>query len=407
MPYRSERIVITATGVISSLGAGRDEHVQKLRLAQPELRYPLILQTNHAHDFLLGEVAATNAELAARLPFLDKQARITRTALLSLCAFQDLLAQIDLNFLRSFGGRLSLVNASTVGGMSEVENIYHELIDLNYEGADTEWIELLDCAESTEQLATSFQLKPAMATISTACSSSANAILVAARRLRTGMADIAIAGGGDALSRFTLNGFHSLKNMDPAACRPFDGQRNGLNLGEGAAYLVLEREQDALRRGARIEAVLSGWCNANDAYHPTAPSPDGAGALRTMQSALNHAGLTASDIGYINAHGTATINNDAAEGKAINTLWGGRPPKFSSTKAFTGHTLAAAGALEALFSIWAMQEGFAPANLNWSVPMEECPVQPVLQTEPLQARHVMSNSFGFGGNNVSLVFSRA
>jgi 3-oxoacyl-[acyl-carrier-protein] synthase-1 len=231
-------------------------------------------------------------------------------------------------------------------------------------------------------------------------------MIVGARMLLHGLADFAIAGGGDALSRFTLNGFHSLKNVDRAPCRPFDASRNGLNLGEGAGYVLLEREQDALARGASIVAVLSGWSNANDAYHPTAPSPDGSGALRTMRGSLEKAGLSPADIAYVNAHGTATLNNDVAEAKSIEILWDGAPPPYSSTKPFTGHTLAAAGAVEAIISIGAMEHGIVPPNLNWSEPMEEVGITPARGHEQAAMNHVMSNSFGFGGNNVSLIFSR-
>ncbi|MBS1630364.1 MAG: beta-ketoacyl-[acyl-carrier-protein] synthase family protein [Bacteroidetes bacterium] len=405
MQYSSDRIVVTATGIITSLGRGKNAQIARLRQALPALRHPRILQTKHAAEFVLGEVDAQNETLARSLPFPCPQ-KLTRTALLTLCALQDLIQLTPEHFLSGLNKKLAFINASTVGGMSEVENHYHKLADPAFSGSETEWIELLDCAESTEYAAAYFGLNPQKATISTACSSSANALLVAARMLKLGLCDAAIAGGGDALSRYTLNGFHSLKNMDHDACRPFDGNRNGLNLGEGAAYLLMERESDAVRRQAPIEAVFSGWCNANDAYHPTAPSPDGSGALRTMKGALHHAGLHPQDIGYINAHGTATRNNDAAEGKAIDTLWQGRPPAFSSTKAFTGHTLAAAGAVEALFSIWAMQEGFIPPNLNWAQTMEESSILPATTPDLLDAAHVMSNSFGFGGNNVSLIFSR-
>lgn len=404
MQQSPDRIVVTATGIISSLGSGRKTHLESLRTGLPALRHPHILQTRHSAEFVLGEVNANNESLAASLPFPTPQ-RLTRTALLTLCALQDLLLLTPEHFLKNLNERLAFINASTVGGMSEVENQYHKLADPDFLGAETEWIELLDCAESTEFSAAYFGLNPQKATISTACSSSANSILVAARMLRMGLCDAAIAGGGDALSRFTLNGFHSLKNMDHEACKPFDGNRNGLNLGEGAAYLLLERESDAMRRNATIEAVLSGWCNTNDAYHPTAPSPDGSGALRTMKGALSHASLSPNDIGYINAHGTATLNNDVAEARAIADLWQGNPPNFSSTKAFTGHTLAAAGAIEALFSIWAMQDGFVPPNLNWSMPMDEVSIRPTTSAAPLDTKHVMSNSFGFGGNNVSLIFS--
>ncbi len=406
LPFNDARIVVTATGIITALGTGREAHVTKLRAGHSVLRHPKILQTKHAAEFVVAEAGFDNAALMQRLG-LDKDAHgYTRTALLSMCAMQDLLAHTDVARLQSAGGRLAFVNANTVGGMTEVESLYPGFLKANPDAEESRWINSLDCAESTEQVARHFGLKPCMATVSTACSSSANAMIVAARMLRHGLADIAIAGGGDALCRFTLNGFNSLKNVDRQPCRPFDGTRNGLNLGEGAAYVVLERESDARARGAHIEAALSGWCNANDAYHPTAPSPDGSGALRTMRGALAMAALQPADIQYINAHGTATLNNDIAEGKAIENLWNGQPPAFSSTKPFTGHTLAGAGAVEAIISILALREGFTPPNLNWSIPMEELNIHPATAADNADIRHVMSNSFGFGGNNVSLILSR-
>jgi 3-oxoacyl-[acyl-carrier-protein] synthase-1 len=275
-------------------------------------------------------------------------------------------------------------------------------------GDFTQYIDTLDCAESTEKAAAYFNLKPFMATISTACSSSANSLILGARLILQGKVKRAICGGCDALSRFTLNGFHSLKNVEKTPCRPFDQERFGLNLGEGAGYLLLEKESDAKARGANILAYFTGYCNSNDAYHPTAPSPDGSGAYRTMQRALERAGLQISDIDYINAHGTATISNDAAEGKAIQELFADKVPYFSSTKGFVGHTLAAAGAIEAIFSLLTIREQTIFPNLNFKTRMEELhitPVTEVLAHVPVQ--HVMSNSFGFGGNNVSLIFSRS
>jgi 3-oxoacyl-[acyl-carrier-protein] synthase-1 len=405
MPPR-DRIVITATGIVTTLGTGREEHLAYIKKGKSVLDHPRFLATRHAGEFVVGEVKASNEALAERLGLDKNVGGYTRTALISMCAMQDLIAQADQRILQQAGPRLAFINANTVGGMSEVENLYPSFLSQNSDADDTRWIDSLDCAESTEQVARAFGLTPNMATISTACSSSANSMIVGARMLQHGLADIVIAGGGDALSRFTLNGFNSLKNVDKEPCRPFDGGRNGLNLGEGAAYVLLERETDAVQRGARILAVLSGWCNANDAYHPTAPSPDGSGAMRTMVRALTKAELSPSDIQYVNAHGTATINNDVAEGRAIEKLWNGLPPPFSSTKPFTGHTLAAAGAVEAIISIWAMHEGFVPPNLNWRLPMEELQIMPATKTIPLNATHVMSNSFGFGGNNVSLIFSR-
>jgi 3-oxoacyl-[acyl-carrier-protein] synthase-1 len=400
-----DRIVITATGILSALGTGREAHMARIRRGAAGLRHPRILQTRHAAEFVLGEVPEDNAGLMGGLSLKADAHGYTRTALLSICAIRDLISQVDLRLLQL--GRLAFINANTVGGMSEVENLYMSFIDERNGSGASEWIDTLDCAESTEHIARFYGLTPQMATISTACSSSANSMIIGARMLRHGLADFAIAGGGDALSRFTLNGFHSLKNVDREPCKPFDGSRNGLNLGEGAGYVLLERERDALARNAPVLAVLSGWSNANDAYHPTAPSPDGSGALRTMRGALEKAGLSPADISYVNAHGTATLNNDIAEGKAIELLWNGAALPYSSTKPFTGHTLAAAGAIEAIISIGAMEHGIVPPNLNWSMPMDEVGIVPsTAAREGVTMDHVMSNSFGFGGNNVSLIFSR-
>jgi 3-oxoacyl-[acyl-carrier-protein] synthase-1 len=319
---------------------------------------------------------------------------------------RELLKNVDKKLLKD--NTFAFINANTVGGMCSVENMYMEFISDKTEGYFTKYIDTLDCAESTQNLASYFGLKPWMATLSTACSSSANALILGERLIRQGIVERAICGGCDAMSRFTVNGFLSLKNVDKEPCRPFDQNRMGLNLGEGAGYLMLEKESDALARGAEIIAVFSGYSNSNDAYHPTAPSPDGAGAHRTMAQALDRAGLQPGSIGYINAHGTATQNNDAAEGLAIERLFGTAAPHFSSTKPYTGHTLAAAGSIEAIFSIWAMEQGLAYPNLNFTTPMEELQIKPVSSlVNNLSIEHVLSNSFGFGGNNVSLIFSKA
>lgn len=400
-----DRIVITATGIVSALGCDHPSQLAALRASQSGLGYPQLLQTIHAHEFMLGEVRLGNAELMRHIGIDQVTSGYTRTALLAMYAMEKLLSQCDTELLRA--EPLAFINANTVGGMCEVENLYPKFIEPGATGDFVNYIDTLDCAESTENVARHFNLKPFMATISTACSSSGNALIMGARMIRQGLVKRAICGGCDALSRYTLNGFHSLKNVDKGLCRPFDQNRFGLNLGEGAGYLLLEKESDALARNAPVLAVFDGFSNTNDAYHPTAPSPDGAGAYRTMQFALKHAGLQPKDIDYINAHGTATINNDAAEGKAIQDLWEGNPPPFSSTKPFTGHTLAAAGAIEAIFSIWALQESFVPANLNFSTPMEELSITPVQKMEERALRHVISNSFGFGGNNVSLIFGKA
>jgi 3-oxoacyl-[acyl-carrier-protein] synthase-1 len=402
----ADRIVVTAVGIVTALGKGRDTNAQALRAGESGLRYPQFLDSIHAGEFLIGEVRQSNEDLKAALGVNPMEEGFTRTTLLAMTAMQDLVAGTDIDLLKT--APLAFINANTVGGMCEVEHLYPQFIAPGVRGSFTKYIDTFDCGESTEHTAAFFGLKPFMATISTACSSSGNALIVGARMIRQGLAQRAICGGCDAMSRFTLNGFNSLKNVDREPCRPFDGSRMGLNLGEGAGYLLLEKESNALARGAEIMAVFSGCSNTNDAYHPTAPPPDGAGAFRTMDFALEHAHLRPSDIDYINAHGTATHNNDVAEGRAIEQLWEGTPPPFSSTKPFTGHTLAAAGAVEAIFSIAALQEGFIAPNLNFSEGMEELSIRPTRECkEGMNLRHVLSNSFGFGGNNVSLIFSRA
>lgn len=400
----SERIVITATGVISALGLGEELNWYALVNKQSGLKYPVHLQTKHAHEFLLGEVDYSNDQLASLLNLPTGDNGYTRTTLLALVAMQELVSKTGLSLLQDES--IALVNANTVGGMCSVEDMYLDFISEQKEGAFVKYIDTLDCAESTLNIARFFNLKPFTATISTACSSSANAIILGSRLIQQGIVKRAVCGGCDALSRFTLNGFSSLKNVDKDACRPFDQSRFGLNLGEGAGYLLLEKEEDAIERGATILAVLSGYSNTNDAYHPTAPSPEGDGALMTMQLALQKAKLSAGDIDYVNAHGTATTNNDAAEGKALQRLFADKQPCFSSTKPYTGHTLAAAGSIEAIFSILSIQNQICLPNLNFNTKMEELTIAPVTEARATVINYVLSNSFGFGGNNVSLVLGK-
>jgi len=402
----ADRLVITSIGIFSALGLGKSAHLQALTNSQAGLQHPQFLKTVHAPEFIMGEVKMSDAALAEMLELPTGDNGYTRTTLLALVAMSQLLQNVDRSLLSE--GDFAFINANTVGGMCSVENMYTDFISDKKEGSFLKYIDTLDCAESTQNVADYFGLKPLSATISTACSSSANALILGARMIQQGLVQRAICGGCDSMSRFTVNGFLSLKNVDRSPCKPFDQNRMGLNLGEGAGYLMLEKESDARSRGAEILAYFTGYANTNDAYHPTAPSPDGEGAFRTMTHALAKAKLQPENIGYINAHGTATTNNDAAEGKAIERLFGNKMPFFSSTKPFTGHTLAAAGSIEAIFSIWALQEGLIFPNLNFETQMDELSITPAHElVQGIALQHVLSNSFGFGGNNVSLVFSKA
>jgi 3-oxoacyl-(acyl-carrier-protein) synthase len=223
--------------------------------------------------------------------------------------------------------------------------------------------------------------------------------------IRSGLRDIVVAGGTEALTRFHLNGFKSLMILDEAPCRPFDATRAGLNLGEGAAFIVLESEESALRRGVKPLAELRGTGNACDAYHQTASSEDGEGAYLAMTKALQDAGLEASEIQYVNAHGTGTPNNDASESAALRRVFGEKMPPVSSTKGFTGHTTSASGSIETVFSLLALRHQFVPENLVFTQKDPACIVP--YRGEPLERplRGVMCNSFGFGGNDSSLIIS--
>jgi 3-oxoacyl-(acyl-carrier-protein) synthase len=244
-----------------------------------------------------------------------------------------------------------------------------------------------------------------LATVSTACSSATNAMITGANMLRCGLADIVVVGGSECLSLFHLNGFNTLMILDHEQCRPFDRDRAGLNLGEGAAYLVMETEASAVRRGVKPLCRLSGYGNACDAFHQTASSPEGEGAVMAMQEALQLAGLKPEDIDYVNAHGTGTPNNDESESHALRHVFGEQLPPVSSTKSFTGHTTSASGSIEAIFCILALQHQFLPANINWHEPMENG-IIPVTDMQPKgKIRHILSNAFGFGGNDSSIILS--
>jgi 3-oxoacyl-[acyl-carrier-protein] synthase-1 len=232
--------------------------------------------------------------------------------------------------------------------------------------------------------------------------------MYASRLIKNGLLDVAIAGGTDCLLRFTINGFNALMILDTAPCTPFDQNRKGLNLGEGAGYLVLVSEKVAQSLKKTPKVRLSGYCNANDAYHQTASSAEGNGNYLAMKGALAMSGLQPTDIDYINLHGTGTANNDLSEGIAIQRVFGDKVPKASSTKAFTGHTLGASGAIEAIFSVMAIEEKIVFPNLRFSTLIKELNFSPVTRLiENAPIKHVLSNSFGFGGNCSSLIFSGA
>ncbi len=286
--------------------------------------------------------------------------------------------------------------------MDKSEQYYKDFIA---EAKHKKYIDTHHAGNHTEKIAEKLGITDYLTTISTACSSSLNSIMSGVRLIKNGLLDRVVVGGTDALSKFTLNGFNTLMILDKEHCRPFDESRRGLNLGEGAAYLVLEREDLALEQGKKIYAYVSGYANANDAHHQTASSGDGKGPYLAMKQALGKTGLQPADIDYINVHGPGTENNDLTESIALKRLFGDQLPPFSSTKAFTGHTLGAAGVIESIFSIIALQEQKLLPNINFKKKIRETGLVPVTDIQSATIEHVLTNSFGFGGNDSSLIFS--
>ena len=397
----AERIVITAMGICSALGDNLEEHLTGLLSGQSGLSVVENVSTLHRDHIRVGELKHTNDFLAQQLG-LPVVNHYSRTGLLGIWALKEAIAQAGLTPTEV--AQLSMVMASSVGGMDMTERYFYEYTT---QEALRRYIPYHNIGEVTGQIADYFGIKGYVTSVSTACSSSANAILTAANLLRTGRAQRIAVGGADALSVFTINGFNSLMILSDTDCTPFDAHRKGLNLGEAGAFLIMERETTALAEGRTIIGVLSGWGNANDAYHQTASSEEGEGAFLAMQQALAISGLAPSDIDYVNAHGTATVNNDLSESRALMRIFGQEVPDFSSTKPFTGHTLAVASAVEAIFSLLAIQEKAVWANLNWQTPMPEVPLRPQTTLKRKPIKHVLSNSFGFGGNCSTVIFSKA
>lgn len=386
-------------GIVSAIGVNLPENLHALQRGTTGIAPLQYLKTRH-HQLPVGEVKQSTEKLFAFLNPREPR-RWSRNALLALRAAREAMQGVPTD--PGNASRTGLISATTVGGMDRTEDFYPGFMEDSDSGRLREVVNH-DCGASTQLLADELGINDFFTTINTACSSSVNAIMLGVRLIQSGRLDRVLVGGTDGLSRFTLNGFKALMILDDQPCRPFDANRKGLNLGEGAAYLLLERESAVVDRKAKAEAVVCGFANANDAFHQTASSPEGRGAQKAMVEALQRAGLTPADIDCINAHGTATPNNDLAEGIAISEVFKNDTPLVSSTKGFTGHTLGAAGAIEAVYSVLGLQQQCAFANLRLENTMPEISFEPVRELTKAPIKHVMSNSFGFGGNCSSIIF---
>lgn len=384
-----KRILITGTGVVSAIGNNCRECLDTLQEGRSGISSVEYLKTDHK-EYPVGEVKMSNEEIA-RLLGISGERTYSRTALLGILAVREALAAARLN-----EQGLALISGTTVAGMDMTEEAYPDRLSRAVLGGH-------DCGSNTNLIADHFGCFDFTSTVSTACSSALNAVIYGARLIEAGLRDIVVVGGTEALSRFHLNGFKSLMILDEAPCRPFDATRAGLNLGEGAAYLVLESEPSAEKRGVRPMGELRGTGNACDAFHQTASSPEGEGAFRAMAEALKEAGLAPSEIQYVNAHGTGTPNNDASETAALRRIFGQEMPPVSSTKGLTGHTTSASGSIEAVFCLLALRHQFIPRNHGFAAADAECLAPYVGGPFGRPLRNVLCNSFGFGGNDSSIV----
>lgn len=393
-------VLITGCGIISAIGLDKGQVLDSLRNVRTGIGPLRYLKTGHT-EFPVGEVKLTDEEME-RMMGIPTGTPTTRTSLMGMIALHEALAEAGLT--REMLQGVAFVNGTTVGGMDKSEQYYLDFVENDTRNA---YISTHDCGSCSEMIADRFGRFRMITTISTACSSAANAIELGADMIRLGEADIVVAGGAECITKFHLNGFNSLMILDRNQCRPFDAGRAGLNLGEGAAFVVLESSSSARKRGVKPAALLSGYGNACDAYHQTASSPDGEGAFLAMSKALDDAGLKPEDIDYVNAHGTGTPNNDVSESQAMMRVFGSKMPPVSSTKSLTGHTTSASGAIETVICILALQNGILPVNYAWEQPADGCIIPNMNRNAGHVLRHVLCNSFGFGGNDSSLVLTIA
>lgn len=386
-------------GLISALGDTVVQNRTALAAGKCGITNLELFASKYTNILPCGEIKIPTEALRSQLNANEQG--ITRTSLLALYAFNEATQDAQLTPSQLTSLDTALIGSSTVGGMCLTDELYR---DAQQSENGSEYINSYDCASVTMYLQERLKMKGIINTINTACSSSANAIMYGARLIKNGLARRAIVGGVDSLTKFTINGFNALHILSPVTCTPFDEGRKGLNLGEGAAFIILEKEEDCINK--KIYAELTGYCNSNDAYHPSSLSDTGDGPYLAMKGALETAQLTPADIGFINAHGTGTENNDLVESRAMLRLFE-TPPPFASTKSNVGHTLGAAGAIEAVYSILNLYHQEIYAGLNCKIPIPEIGLMPVDEYKKIPLHNVMSNSFGFGGNCTSLVFSKS
>src|SRR5256714_8645153 len=391
------RVAVTAAGVVSPLGFGLAETLESLQSARDCVSPVMRFSVTECRCKTAGQVS--DARLRSSQAQVPRSGRLHRASHMMIEALQELLTQQP-----EFEPELAVVG-TTSGGMSYGERYYRSLQragDLRHAAT---WIANYPAQKPVIDAQAAFGISAPCEVIANACASGTNAIGHAFECVRSGRYQRVLAGGYDALAEMVFVGFDSLQASTSEKCRPFDQRRSGMVLGEGAAVLAMENLEFARRRGAPVLAEIIGYGISTDNFHITQPEPSGSGPRQAMQPALESAHISAADVDYINAHGTATPFNDAAEGRAISTLLNGVP--VSSTKSMMGHSLGAAGAIEAVVCLLALQHQFLPPNINFRAADDDLDLNIVAnESRPAVLRTVLSNSFGFGGTNASILMRR-
>jgi 3-oxoacyl-[acyl-carrier-protein] synthase II len=400
---RGRRVVITGLGAVTAIGGTLSETWQSLLEGVCGIK-----------PFSLFDSASYRTQTAAQVEVIPdgmltafERRRMSRADRMGVAAAHQAIAASGLDLAREDPSRAGVILGGGTSGLIDSEAFF----ELYLRGKKARPSKVLNHLPDsiTDRVAQRFGLEGIKSTITTACSSSANAMGYAFDAIAAGLADIVVTGGSDVLARLTYGGFNSLRSVDPQPCRPFDRERRGLSIGEAAGMLVFEEEGRARRRGAPVVAEFRGYGVTSDAYHMTAPDPTGAAGGRTIRAALENAGVDARDVDYVNAHGTATPQNDSAETAALKAALGDRAREIpvSSIKSMIGHCLCASGAIEAVATALTVRDGKVPPTIHYTHPDPACDLDYV----PNAARDVdveiaLSNSFAFGGNSSVVVLSR-
>ena len=402
-----KRVAVTGIGIIAAIGNTLAEFTKNLFGGVCGIRQISLFDTTGYRCGTGGQVSQKHLGTQ----FAPKEIkRVSRCDLLGMSAAREAISS-HLPSLHLYDpDRIGVIMGGGAGGMLSWEKFKRSSYEKRHDMTPSQVLASAPCT-LTDLIAGHYGFHGLRSTITTACSSSANAIGYAYDMIRSGALDMAVTGGSEAFSELTFAGFHALKVMSPEPCRPFDENRAGLSLGEGAGILILENLEQAQKRGATLYAELLGYALNSDAFHMTAPDPEGTGMRSVMANALKNSGVGADQVDYINAHGTATKMNDQVEALAIRRVFGDQSRNevsVSSTKSMVGHCLGASGAIEAIATVLALLHQQAPPTVHLDNPDSRCRLNHVANISRKQRiRVALSNSFAFGGNNTALVFKRA